>query len=95
MHRVEVRWDPRKAAANCRKHGISFADAVTVLDDPLSLTIEDRRFGEQRFATVGIDAFRRVLVVVYMYPIEENIIRIISARYATQSEKRQYYAKTS
>jgi uncharacterized DUF497 family protein len=94
MHRVEVRWDPRKAAANYRKHGVSFVDAATVLDDPLGLTIEDRRFGEQRFATVGIDAVRRVLVVSYMYPIEENVIRIISARSATRSEKRQYYAKT-
>ena len=55
----------RKAAANYRKHGISFADAATALDDPQALTIEDQRFVEQRFVTVGLDASGRLLVVVY------------------------------
>jgi uncharacterized protein len=68
IHTVEVEWDPRKAAANYRKHRVLFADAATVLDDPHGLTVEDRRFGEQRFVTVGSDALGRVLVVVYAYP---------------------------
>jgi hypothetical protein len=62
VHTVEVRWDARKAAANYRKHGISFADAATALDDAQALTIEDRRFAEQRFMTVGIDALGQLLV---------------------------------
>ena len=93
MHTVEVRWDARKAATNYRKHGISFADAATSLDDPQALTIEDRRFAEQRFVTVGLDAFGRLLVVVYTYPASADVIRLISARRATASEKRQYYGK--
>lgn len=90
---MEVRWDARKAAANYRKHGIWFADAATALDDPRALTIEDRRFAEQRFVTIGLDAFGRLLVVVYAYPASADIVRLISARRATASEKRQYYRK--
>jgi hypothetical protein len=56
---VTARSAARKAAANYRKHGISFADAATVLDDAQALTIEDRRFAEQRFVTIGIPNFRR------------------------------------
>ncbi len=93
MHRVEVRWDPQKAAANYRKHDVRFADAATVLDDPQGLTIEDRRFTEQRFVTVGIDALGRVLVIAYAYPAGTDVIRLISARRATLSEKQQYYGK--
>lgn len=70
-----------------------FADAATALNDPQALTIEDRRFAEQRFVTVGLDAFGRLLVVVYTYPASANIVRLISARRATASEKRQYYGK--
>lgn len=93
MHTVEVRWDARKAATNYRKHGISFADAATSLDDPQAFTVEDRRFAEQRFVTLGLDALGRLLVVVYVYPASADIIRVISARRATTSEKRQYYGK--
>jgi uncharacterized DUF497 family protein len=90
---VEVRWDARKAAANYRKHGISFADAAAALDDPKALTIEDRRFAEQRFVTMGIDALGQLLVVVYTYPTSTDVVRMISARRATTSERRQYYGK--
>ena len=72
---MEVRWDARKAASNYRKHGVSFADAATALDDPQALTIEDRRFAEQRFVTVGVDAFGRLLIVVYTYPASADIVR--------------------
>jgi uncharacterized protein len=92
MHTVEVRWDARKAAANYRKHGVWFADAATALDDPQALTIEDRRFAEQRFVTVGLDGLGRILVVAYTYPPSADV-RLISARRATASEKRQYYGE--
>ncbi|MHB1529977.1 MAG: BrnT family toxin [Acidiferrobacteraceae bacterium] len=66
-------WDEDKRTANERKHGVEFADAVSVLDDLLALTIEDRDHDEQRFVTLGMDAFGRLLVVVYTYP-EPDII---------------------
>jgi uncharacterized protein len=81
-------WDKNKAAANLRKHGIDFADAVSVLLDDLAITTSDERFDEERFITLGLDALGRVLVVVYTWRGQE--IRLISARPATRQERRQY-----
>jgi uncharacterized DUF497 family protein len=63
-----------------------------VLDDPMALTIEDTRHGEQRFVTIGLDLLGRILVVVYAYSGEEEI-RLISARKATPKERRIYEQK--
>ncbi|MGH7998505.1 MAG: BrnT family toxin [Brasilonema sp.] len=86
---MRYQWDPNKAAANLRKHGINFADAVSVFSDDLAITIPDERFNEERFITIGVDAFGRVLVVVYTWRGEQ--IRLISARKATLREQKQYY----
>ncbi|MHC0065951.1 BrnT family toxin [Nostoc sp. UIC 10890] len=85
---MAYQWDRDKAAANLRKHGVDFADAVTVFSDDLAITIADERFDEERFITIGIDAFSRVLVVVYTWRNDE--IRLISARQATRYEQKQY-----
>ena len=83
-------WDPAKAAQNLKKHGVRFADAVLVLDDPYALTIEDGESSpaERRWVTLGADALGRILVVVYTYRGEE--IRMISARPAQPQERKQY-----
>ncbi|MBD1873578.1 BrnT family toxin [Nodosilinea sp. FACHB-131] len=81
-------WSPDKAAANLRKHGIEFADAVFVFSDDLAITISDERFDEERFVTIGTDAVGRVLVIIYT--LRGNEIRIISARKATRQERHQY-----
>lgn len=81
-------WDVDKALANLRKHGIDFADAVAIFADDLAITIPDDRFDESRFVTMGLDSFGRLLVVVYMVRNED--LRIISARRATRRECRQY-----
>jgi uncharacterized DUF497 family protein len=81
-------WDPNKAKQNLRKHGIAFADAVSVFFDDSAVTIEDINPEEERFATLGMDALGRVLVVVYTW--RENNIRLISARKATENERKQY-----
>ena len=88
MAPMELEWDPKKAKANVRKHGVSFADAVMVLYDDLAITIEDPRHAEQRFVTIGSDALGRVLVVVYAY--RGDRIRLISARPMTARERRAY-----
>jgi len=85
---VEFEWDPPKAAANLRKHGIDFADAATVLYDELAITVPDDRTNEDRFVTLGMDALGRVLVVVYTWRGERG--RLISARRATKRERREY-----
>ena len=89
---MRVVWDIKKAAANIRNHGIEFSHASTVLDDPMAVTIEDKRHGEQRFVTIGADILGRVLVVVYAYSGEEDI-RLISPRKATPKERRVYEQK--
>jgi uncharacterized DUF497 family protein len=71
------------------KHGIHFADAVAVFADEQALSIEDPRAEEERHITIGIDAFARVLVVVYTWRGKDTI-RLISARQATRKERNQY-----
>jgi len=86
---VEYDWDPRKARANLTKHGVDFADAALVLEDPLALTRPDPDAkGEERFVTLGLDPLGRLLVVVWT-PRGKRI-RLISARRATAAERRQY-----
>jgi uncharacterized protein len=84
---VEFEWDRRKAISNLKTHGVDLADAVTVFDDDLAVTMPDEHPEEQRFITLGMDALGRVLVVVYGW--RGDRIRIISARKATPRE-RQY-----
>ena len=86
---VDVEWDDEKASSNLAKHGIDFADAVTVLYDDLAITVaDDTADDEARFVTLGSDALGRVLVVVYAW--RQESIRVISARKATRPERRQY-----
>jgi uncharacterized DUF497 family protein len=85
---MAVKWDPAKARANLRKHGIRFADAVTALEDSSAISVRDEREAEERWITIGIDSSARILVVVYTWRDEQ--IRLISARLATRRESRQY-----
>lgn len=86
---MDVRWDPAKAKANYKKHGVRFSDAEMVLYDPMALSFEDSdAVGEQRFVAIGRDAMESVTVVVYTYRDEH--IRLISARRATGKEIRSY-----
>lgn len=89
---ITFEWDPRKAAGNVRKHGVSFADAVNVLDDDRALTFRDEAEDEERWVTIGLDGLGRVLVVVYTW--RGKSIRIISARLATTRERWQYLEST-
>jgi len=85
---VRLKWEPTKAIANIRKHGIEFADAATIFDDELATTLSDDSRDETRYVTIGVDMFGRLLVVVYAWEGED--IRRVSARHATGRERRQY-----
>jgi uncharacterized DUF497 family protein len=88
---VDIEFDPSKAAANLRRHKVSFAHAEQALRDPLAVTIEDPDSqGEQRFVTLGMDSLGRVLVVVHT-PRGDRV-RLISARKASRGESEQYHA---
>jgi len=82
-------WDPKKAETNAKKHGVEFADAVGVFEDPWAITSEDPDAErEPRFLVLGMDILGRVLVVVFVLRGEE--IRLISARKATKKEREEY-----
>jgi uncharacterized protein len=88
---MSFEYDPAKARANLRKHGISFAHAEQALLDPMAYTIEDPDSqGEKRFITLGMDALGRVLVVIHTQRGERT--RPISARKASRGEADRYHA---
>jgi uncharacterized protein len=86
---MRFQYDPAKAAANLKKHGVSFADAEGVFHDPLTVTVEDPDAeGERRFVAVGLGSAGELLVVVYTD--REGESRLISARRATRKERKTY-----
>jgi len=86
---VSYEWDPAEARANLSKHGVDFADAAIALEDDQALTIRDPLSSdEERWITIGTGALGSLLVVVYTW--REESVRLISARFATAREKRQY-----
>ena len=90
MGDLQFTWDPAKAAANLRKHGVSFEDASTVFRNPLAKVLPDPTHSqqEQRSLIVGHSAGGRLLLVVFTETGER--IRIISARDASARERREY-----
>ena len=92
MSELRFEWDPRKAAANLRKHGVSYSEAQTAFADEHGLIIEDEAHSgeEERFVLLGVSATNRMLVVVHCYRAQDMVIRIISARKADRIERRQY-----
>ena len=98
---LRFEWDPHKAAANFRKHGISFEIATHVFDDPFVLaSIERVEESEERWQAIGSVEGSLVVLVVHTLR-EENehgipieIIRIISAREADKKERKRYEQET-
>lgn len=86
---MRFRYDPAKAAANFRKHGVSFADAEGVFQDPLAVTREDPDAeGERRYVAVGLGSAAELLVVIYA--VRDDEVRLISPRRATRKERKTY-----
>lgn len=81
-------FDPTKARANLRKHGVRFSDCLAVLVDSHGITKEDWSSGEQRFVTLGMDDTGALLVVTWTERHEHT--RIISARKASAGETKHY-----
>jgi uncharacterized DUF497 family protein len=87
---MTFKWDSFKAKANLWKHGVSFEEASTALLDPLSRTDldPDHSIEGRRFITFGLSARQRLIVVAYTE--DGQVIRLISARLATRSERELY-----
>jgi uncharacterized protein len=90
MDELQFTWDPDKAAANLRKHGVSFEDASTVFRNPLAKVLPDPTHSDQelRSLIMGHSARGRLLLVVFTET--DHQIRIISARDASARERREY-----
>ena len=92
MAHITFEWNDRKAAENRKNHGVSFAEATSeFLDENARLILDPNHSAhEDRFVLLGLSTQLRLLVVVHCYQEEEDVIRIISARKADGSERRQY-----
>ena len=84
---LRFEWDPAKAAANLRKHGVSFEDAQTAFSDEHARLVNDPDHSaeEERFVLLGLSSSLRLLVVAHCYRSADSVIRIISARRATKA----------
>ena len=85
-------WDPAKAAANIRKHQVSFDEARTVFYDDFAVQYfdDEHSASEERFIMLGMSSSARLLVVCHCERAGGEVIRLISARKATRNEARFY-----
>ncbi|MFO1355242.1 MAG: BrnT family toxin [Gammaproteobacteria bacterium] len=92
MSGLRFERNPRKDRANQKKHGISFAEAKTVFLDEFARIIDDPEHteGEERFLMLGMSIGLRMLVVCHCLRGSDQVIRIISARRADASERKEY-----
>ncbi len=92
MNNIIFEWNNRKATENRKKHGVSFKEATSVFVDENARLILDPEHSdhEDRFVLLGLSIQLRILVVVHCYQEDDEVIRIISARKADRSERRQY-----
>ncbi len=90
---IKFEWDPGKDRVNQAKHGVSFEEAQSVFFDENAVQFYDEHHTEQedRFIMLGLSIRSRILVVCICERESGNVIRIISARKATRSE-REYYS---
>jgi len=84
---MKFEWDPRKAAANLKKHGVTFQEAATIFGDPLAITFQDpdHSEGEERQMTFGVSIQKRLIVVSHTQ--RKDRTRIISARLMDRKER--------
>ena len=89
---MKFEWDPKKAASNLSKHGVSFEEGLTVFADPLAKIFddEDHSTEEQREIIIGHSLSEQLLLVCFA--AQEESVRIFSARKATKRERKVYEA---
>ncbi|MFZ2393699.1 MAG: BrnT family toxin [Rhodoferax sp.] len=87
---MNFEWDPPKASANVKKHGITFDEAATVFLDPMALSgpDPDHSLDESRYISFGVSSLGHLLAVSHTY--RPGGIRLISARRVTRAERKIY-----
>ena len=93
MKELRTEWDLCKADENIQKRGVAFEEAATVFYDEWAVEFYDDQHSEweDRFLLLGVSAKLRLLLVCHCYREEQGVIRIISARKATEKESRSYW----
>ena len=89
---ISFDWDENKNTINKKKHGLSFEEAKEVFEDVNAILFDDpdHSVGEERFLIIGMVRAQKICIVSHCYRDDDNVIRIISAREATKSEKESY-----
>lgn len=89
---MKFEWDPAKAASNAKKHKITFEVAKTVFYDDFAVQFfdEEHADAEERFLLLGMSSDARLLLVCHCERQDGDVVRIISARKATQGEAQHY-----
>ncbi len=89
---MDFEWDDNKNQLNQQKHGLSFEDSKAVFEDENRVVIPDLRkdYGEPRWFTIG-KAVETIILVVFT--VRETVVRLISARKASQKEKERYHGQ--
>lgn len=87
---MKFEWDPKKATANVKKHGVTFQEAATIFGDPLAITFDDpdHSMSENRYITFGLSLQKRLIVVSHTERGDQT--RIINARLMDRKERRIY-----
>jgi len=87
---MKFEWDPKKATANVKKHGVTFQEAATIFGDPLAITFDDPDYSmsENRYITFGLSLQKRLIVVSHTERGDRT--RIINARLMDRKERRIY-----
>jgi len=97
MKKVRFEWDRKKDIANFRNHGIAFHEAKTVFYDENAIEFydQDHSLREDRYLMIGLSSKLRILLVSFavMEEKDEDIIRMISSRKATQNEQKIYFER--
>ncbi len=92
MDKIIFDWDENKNLINIEKHGVSFDEAQTVFFDDNAIQYWDNEYfnKEQRFLMLGMSSRYRILLIVHCYREDDSVVRIISARKATNKERNEY-----
>ena len=93
MAKIEFEWNPAKAKANLKKHGVAFEEAATVFFDDRAVEFYDDSHSdwEDRILLLGLSTKLGLLLVCHCYRESDSIIRIVSARKATRNESKLYH----
>ena len=90
---ISFSWDSKKNTTNIKKHGVSFSEAQTIFYDENAIKYydPDHSEDEDRFIMLGLSVQLRILVVCHCYRENDSVIRIITARKASNNEEDAYW----